>query len=218
MIRLVIFDLDGTLLDTIGDLSASCDELLRARGLPRHTWEEYRLMVGNGIRKLVERALPESMRDEATVENARVQFVDYYVDHIDLYTHPYEGIETLVRTLCERGVMLAVVSNKFQQGTSKLIARFFPDAEFVAVFGQREGFPLKPDPGSDLEILRMTGVAPLECLHIGDSAMDVEAARAAGVRSVGVTWGFRPREELVESGADFIVDRPEELIDIIDSI
>lgn len=215
MIRLVIFDLDGTLLDTIGDLSAACDAVLAARGLPRHSEEGYRRMIGNGIRRLVERALPESMRDETTVESVRRQFVEYYIDHIDIHTRPYDGIQELVRELSARGVLLAVVSNKFQRGTEMLIRRFFGDTEFVAVFGQREGVPLKPDPQSDMEILRMTGVDPSECVHVGDSQVDMATARAAGVHSTGVSWGFRPREELVASGAEHIADSAAELLDII---
>ena len=215
MIKLVIFDLDGTLLDTIGDLAAACDAVLAVRRLPRHTPDGYRRMVGNGIRRLVERALPEELRDDATVESVRRDFVDYYIDHIDRFTHPYEGIETVVRTIADRGIGLAVVSNKFQAGTEKLVHRFFGDTEFVAVFGQREGVPLKPDPCSDLEIVRLAGVEPSECLHVGDSAVDIATAHAAGVHSVGVTWGFRPRSELVDAGAEFVVDSPERIFDII---
>lgn len=218
MIKLIIFDLDGTLLDTIDDLAAACDAVLCARGLPRHTREGYRRMVGNGIRRLVERSLPENMRDEETVESVRRQFVDYYIDHIDLYTRPYDGIAEAVEALAARDIKLAVVSNKFQAGTEKLVSRFFPDVEFTAVCGQREGIPLKPDPQVDLEIMRTSGVEPSQTLHVGDSSVDIATAKAAGIWSAGVTWGFRPREELVESGADYIIDRPEQLLEILDTL
>lgn len=218
MIKLVIFDLDGTLLDTIGDLSAACDAVLSARRLPRHTWDGYRRMVGNGIRRLVERALPESMRDDATIESVREQFVEYYIDHIDVHTRPYDGIAEVVGQLAERGVKLAVVSNKFQAGTEKLIRRFFGDTEFLAVYGQREGVPLKPDPQADFEIMRMAEADASEVLHIGDSSVDIATAKAAGVRSVGVVWGFRPREEIVAAGADFVAESAADILKIVEKL
>lgn len=218
MIKLVIFDLDGTLLDTIGDLSAACDAVLSARRLPRHTWDGYRRMVGNGIRRLVERALPESMRDDVTIESVREQFVEYYIDHIDVHTRPYDGIAEVVGQLAERGVRLAVVSNKFQAGTEKLIRRFFGDTEFLAVYGQREGVPLKPDPQADLEIMRMAEADASEVLHIGDSSVDIATAKAAGVRSVGVVWGFRPREEIVAAGADFVAESAADILKIVEKL
>lgn len=218
MIKLVIFDLDGTLLDTIGDLSAACDAMLCGRGLPRHTQEGYRRMVGNGIRRLVERSLPEDMRDDATVESARREFVEYYIDHIDTFTQPYEGIPEAVDELVGRGVKVAVVSNKFQAGTEKLIRRFFAGTEFVAVFGQRDGVPLKPDPAADIEIMELAGVSASETLHVGDSPIDIAAAKAAGVRSMGVTWGFRSRGELSEAAPECIVDSPADLLKEIEKM
>lgn len=215
MTKLIIFDLDGTLLDTIGDLAVACNAVLALRGLPQHSLEEYRLFVGNGIMRLVERALPEPLRNPYTVDAARRDFVTYYTDHIDAYTVPYAGIPELLAELRSRGLQLAVASNKFQAGTEKLVRLFFPDTPFAVVAGQRPDVPLKPDPAVDLEILRRTGVAPDEALHVGDSAIDVQAARAAGIRSVGVTWGFRSREELVGARADAIIDRPDELLNLL---
>lgn len=215
MIKLAIFDLDGTLLDTIGDLAASCDAVMLQNGLPQHTADEYRQMVGRGILRLVEAAIPEPLRTPEYVEKVRQDFVAYYLDHIDLYTHPYTGISELLKALVERGVKIAVASNKFQVGTERLIRSFFPDIEFVAVLGQRVGVPLKPDPQIDLEIIAAAGVEPSETLHIGDSGVDMQTAHAAGVRAVGVTWGFRSREELEESGADVIVDNAEQILNLI---
>ncbi len=215
MIKLAIFDLDGTLLETIGDLAASCDAVMQLNGLPQHTTDEYRQMVGRGILRLVEAAIPEPLRSPEYVEKVRRDFVAYYLDHIDLHTRPYDGIPELVKALVERGVKVAVASNKFQAGTERLIRSFFPDVEFVAVLGQRVGVPLKPDPQIDLEIIAAAGVGPGETLHIGDSGVDMQTAHAAGVRSVGVTWGFRSRKELVESGADVIVDTPCEILDLL---
>ena len=149
----MIFDLDGTLLDTIGDLAACCDHVLAARGLPLHTYEEYCGFVGNGVMRLVERALPEELRTPETVAAVRADFVAYYTEHIDRFTRPYEGIPELLRELVQRGVRLAVASNKFQIGTEKLVRIYFPSIRFDAVFGQRPGVPLKPDPQVVREIL-----------------------------------------------------------------
>ena len=212
---LVIFDLDGTLLDTIGDLAVACNAVLALRGLPQHSYEEYCHFVGNGIMRLVERALPEELRTPYTVAAVRADFVKYYTEHIDAYTKPYDGIPELVAGLVRRGVRIAVASNKFQAGTEKLVRLFFPDVPFAAVFGQREGVPLKPDPAVVEEILSLTGAAKERVLYVGDSGVDMQTAAAAGVRSVGVTWGFRDREELVESGAAHIVDKPAEILDLL---
>ncbi|MBQ3260797.1 MAG: HAD family hydrolase [Alistipes sp.] len=216
MIKLAIFDLDGTLLNTIGDLAASCDAVMQLNGLPQHTTDEYRQMVGRGILRLVEAAIPESMRSPEYVEKVRRDFVAYYLDHIDLHTYPYEGVEDLIKVLVERGVKIAVASNKFQAGTERLIRSFFPDVEFVAVLGQRVGVPLKPDPQIDLEIMAVAGVEPSETIHIGDSGVDMQTAHAAGVRAVGVTWGFRSREELAENQANVIADTPQEILGLLE--
>ena len=191
--ELVIFDLDGTLLDTIGDLAAACDAVLAARGLPQHTYEEYCHFVGNGILRLVERALPEPLRTPELVESVRADFVRYYTAHIDIHTKPYPGIPELLAELTRRGIRVAVASNKFQAGTEKLIRLFFPEIPFAAVFGQRPGVPLKPDPAVVGEILARTGVSREQVLYVGDSGVDMETARAAGVRGgrhVGIP---RPR-------------------------
>ena len=213
--KLMIFDLDGTLLDTIGDLAACCDHVLAARGLPLHTYEEYCGFVGNGVMRLVERALPEELRTPETVAAVRADFVAYYTEHIDRFTRPYEGIPELLRELVQRGVRLAVASNKFQIGTEKLVRIYFPSIRFDAVFGQRPGVPLKPDPQVVREILADTDAESGAVLYAGDSGVDMDAARAAGVRSVGVTWGFRDRAELYEHGADHVVDRPGEILELL---
>lgn len=213
--ELVIFDLDGTLLDTIGDLAAACNVVLERRGLPQHSYEEYCHFVGNGIMRLVERALPEELRTPEYVARVRADFVEYYTAHIDLHTKPYDGIEELVGELARRGVRMAVASNKFQAGTEKLVGRFFPSVAFDAVFGQRAGVPLKPDPSVVEEILALTGTARERVLYVGDSGVDMETAAAAGVRSAGVTWGFRDRAELETAGARHIVDRPAELLELL---
>lgn len=213
--KLIIFDLDGTLLNTIGDLAAGCDHMLQLRNLPTHTFEDYCSFVGNGIMRLVERALPAELRTREYVAAARQDFVDYYIDHIDLHTQPYEGMTELVQELYRSGTKLAVASNKFQAGTEKLIKKFFPEIEFVMICGNREGVPLKPDTALIDLILNVAGVERTKCVMVGDSAVDILTAQRANIHSVGVSWGFRSRTELQEAGAEYIADNVEQLRDII---
>ena len=209
---IVIFDLDGTLLNTIGDLAASVDYVMRSRNLPEHTDAEYRQMVGGGIKRLVERALPAQLAaDEAYVEECVAQFRRYYVDNIDRYTVPYEGMYDLLHCLRREGVQVAVASNKFQHGTDRLVAKFFGDVDFVAVEGNREGAPLKPDPQIVINILQKAGVEHGKAVMIGDSGIDIRTAAAAGIDAIGVAWGFRFAEELYEAGAERVVTTVAEL-------
>ena len=209
---IVIFDLDGTLLNTIGDLAASVDYVMRSRNLPEHTDAEYRQMVGGGIKRLVERALPEALAaNEEYVDECVTQFRRYYVDNIDRHTVPYDGMCELLRDLQRAGVKLAVASNKFQHGTDRLVSKFFSDIDFVAVEGNREGAPFKPDPQIVTGILSRAGIAPERAVMIGDSGIDIRTAQAAGIDSIGVAWGFRFAEELYEAGAQRVVSQVEEL-------
>jgi phosphoglycolate phosphatase len=209
---IVIFDLDGTLLNTIGDLAASVDYVMRSRNLPEHTDAEYRQMVGGGIKRLVERALPEELaKSEAYVDECVTQFRRYYVDNIDRHTVPYEGMCELLADLQRSGVKLAVASNKFQHGTDRLVSKFFSDIDFVAVEGNREGAPLKPDPQIVMGILSRAGIAPERAVMIGDSGIDIRTAAAASIDSIGVAWGFRFAEELYEAGAKDVVTTIDEL-------
>ncbi len=214
-IKLVIFDLDGTLLETVGDLAASCNAVLRSHSLPVHDYAAYRRFVGNGVRKLCERALPEELRSDDRIDRLRDEFVAYYTAHIDCHSYAYEGIDELLAELVARGVKIAVVSNKFQRGTELLVERFFANIPFVALFGNRPEVPLKPDPAADCEVLRLAGVTPDQALHVGDTASDIKAARAAGVGAVGVSWGFRTRDELIEAGAERVIDHPSELLALL---
>lgn len=212
MKKLVIFDLDGTLLNTIGDLADAVDYVMRSRNLPEHTNAEYRQMVGGGIKRLVERALPQELaNNEAYVEECVTQFRRYYVDNIDRHTIPYEGIPELLHKLQNEGVMLAVASNKFQHGTERLVAKFFGDIEFIAIEGNREGAPLKPDPAIIHNILCKAGVEQSDAVMVGDSGIDIRTAAAANIDSIGVSWGFRFAEELYDAGAKVVVTTSEEL-------
>ena len=209
---IIIFDLDGTLLNTIGDLAASVDYVMRSRSLPEHTDAEYRQMVGGGIKRLVERALPEHLAsNEAYVDECVTQFRRYYVDNIDRYTVPYEGMRELLSDLQLNGVKLAVASNKFQHGTDRLVAKFFGDIDFVAIEGNREGAPLKPDPQIVAGILSRAGIAKERAVMVGDSGIDIRTAQAAGIDSIGVAWGFRFADELYEAGAEHVVSTVNDL-------
>lgn len=203
---LVIFDLDGTLLNTIGDLAASVDYVMRSRSLPEHSDAEYRQMVGGGIRRLVERALPAHLSaDAAYVDDCVAQFRRYYVDNIDRHTHPYEGMVELLHELRSRGVEVAVASNKFQHGTEHLIAKFFGDIDFLAVEGNREGAALKPDPMVVEGILQRSNTPKSRVVMVGDSGIDIRTAHAAAIDAIGVAWGFRFAEELYAAGAERVV-------------
>ena len=212
MKKLVIFDLDGTLLNTIADLANSTNYALKVLGYPIHEPDKYNFMVGNGINKLFERALPNGEKTEENVLRVRQEFVPYYDQHNADKSRPYPGVTELLETLQTAGMQLAVASNKYQAATEKLIAHYFPNIKFTAVFGQREGIPVKPDPIIVKEILQIAKVQEEETLYVGDSGVDMQTAINAGVTSCGVTWGFRPRTELEEFNPEYIVDRAEEIL------
>lgn len=213
--RLAVFDLDGTLLDTIGDLAEVCNYMLSLRELGSHTREEYAKMVGNGILNLVKRALPEELRTDEYVMAARADFLDFYTANIDRHTRPYDGIYEVLRTLQDEGWSLAVASNKFDEGTQKLVRSIFPDIHFSAIYGNKEGFPLKPDAALLDLIIEECDADVATAWMIGDSGVDIQTAKNARVRSIGCSWGFRPRTELEEFGADYIVDAPSEILQIL---
>lgn len=211
MKKLVIFDLDGTLLNTIADLAQSTNYALAALGYPTHEEKEYNFMVGNGINKLFERALPEESRTEENVLRVRKEFVPYYDQHNADKSRPYPGIAELLDELQAKGLQLAVASNKYQAATEKLIAHYFPNIRFTAVFGQREGVNVKPDPTVVHDILKIAQIAKENVLYVGDSGVDMQTANNAEVTSCGVTWGFRPRTELETFHPAYIVDKAEEI-------
>lgn len=215
MKKLAIFDLDGTLLNTIADLANSTNHALSTLGYPTHAPEAYPLMVGNGINKLFERALPEGEKTEENILRVRQAFVPHYDAHNADDSRPYPGIAELLETLQTAGFKLAVASNKYQAATEKLVAHYFPNIHFVAVFGQREGVKVKPDPVIVHDILTIACVEKAEVLYIGDSGVDMQTAINAGVSSCGVTWGFRPRTELEAFHPDSIVESAEEILPII---
>ena len=214
MTKLAIFDLDGTLIDTIEDLGTAVNHALGLRGLPQHSIAQYRDMVGHGIRQLVINALGPAAGDPLTDE-VLADFVDYYVAHIDVHSRPYPGMQQLLADLQKKGIRLSVASNKFQQGAEKLVREFFPDIHFVAVLGNSPELPLKPDAAVVQLIMEKAGVSREETVFVGDSATDMKTAANGGVRSIGVSWGSRPRTDLQEAGAMDIADSAEELFEKI---
>lgn len=190
--KLVIFDLDGTLLDTLDDLSAAVNYAMEQRGFPQHTREEYMKMVGHGARNLMSQALPlEHAHDDALIDAVLADFRSYYNAHIDVYTKPFPGIPQLLDRLHQKDIKLAVASNKFQEGTEHLIKEFFPDIPFVAILGNRPSNPLKPDPEVVEEILQKAGLSKADTIMVGDSDTDMETAVNGGIRGIAVGWGYR---------------------------
>ena len=215
MKKLVIFDLDGTLLNTIEDLGNAANYALSLNGYPTHSLASYPFFVGNGVRNLIRKALPDDMRTDSIIESLLKDCKEYYNEHNTDCTKPYDGIEELLRNLQDNGVKIAVASNKYQQATEKIIAHYFGDIDFVAVYGQREGVNVKPDPSVVFSILSDAKVPKSEVLYVGDSGVDMETARRACVDSVGVTWGFRSEKELNEYHADMIVNKASDIFDIV---
>lgn len=209
---LVIFDLDGTLLNTIADLAEASNYALEKCGYPVHSPAAYPFYVGNGVRRLLERVLPEEERTPENIDRMHAYFVEYYGANLTCHTRPYPGIVELLHGLRDNGIEIAVASNKYQAAVSELIGHYFPDLEWAAVAGQREGVPVKPDPSIVFGILSECPTPKSEVLYVGDSGVDMVTARRAAVTSIGVTWGFRGEKELRENYADHIVDSPSRIL------
>lgn len=215
MKQLAIFDLDGTLLNTIADLGASTNFALSEMGYAEHPLSAYNFMVGNGVRKLMERAQPDASSE--TIDRLLEHFRQHYDEHCTDTTQPYPGVPELLSELSSRGLRLAVATNKYQSAAEKIISHFFPQIKFEAVLGQIPERPVKPDPSVVFSILGMCPTPKRDVIYIGDSAVDIETARRACVESVGVTWGFRPVSELRKACADHVVSNPEEILKFLDS-
>ena len=222
----LIFDLDGTLLNTIDDLGYACNHALQLAGYPVHPIEAYPAMVGNGISNLIRRALPEAVRTEETILRVREFFVPYYDEHNCDFTRPYAGIPELLATLKVQGHLLAVASNKYQAATEKIVNHFYPGI-FDVIFGEREGVNRKPDPQIVYDILNtlnsqhstlndsQPSTLNAQLIYLGDSLVDRDTARNAGLPFVACSWGFVPRETLVAEGVEHIIDQPVDLLNYV---
>ena len=214
----VIFDLDGTLLDTLEDLGTSLNQVLNRAGYPSHTMDAYREFVGEGAEKLVFRALPEEERHDGVIRSCLQAFKEEYANRWNVKTKPYTGIAQLLNELTSRKIKLAVLSNKPHRYTKMCVSNLLSDWTFDVVLGQRESVPRKPDPAGALEATSSLGAQPKECLFVGDTGIDMHTAAAAGIFSVGVLWGFRSEDELLEHGANALISQPLELLTLLDSL
>lgn len=217
MIKAVLFDLDGTLADSLIDLADGVNRALKAKGYPTHEVEAFKYFVGDGIPKMIERALPPEHRTSDEVNEIKDVFLPYYAVHYADNTYAYEGMPELVNTLKSQGFIVAVVTNKEQAMANEVVTSLYGDV-FDLIFGKRDGIPAKPDPTAALMAMEELGVTPNECVFIGDSGMDVATAVNSGAVPVGELWGFRKENELLENGAKYIINKPEELLDIIEEL
>lgn len=216
MTKLAIFDLDGTLLNTVEDLGNATNHALTECGFPTHPIEAYYQMVGRGIYNLFRAAVPAGQSTEEVVQRMASIFIPYYDAHKCDFTRPYDGIPAMLKTITAAGVRLAVASNKYQDGAEKLVSHFFAEYDFVKILGQRDGQPIKPDPAIVDQILAdVPKVAKEQVVYIGDSNVDMQTGANAQVRTIGVTWGFRSKEELAAYTPSAIVDTPEILSKVI---
>ena len=205
-----IFDLDGTLLNTLNDLAASTNYALRWAGMPEHSVDDVRRFVGNGVKTLMERAIPDGL-DNPKFDETYATFRKHYLEHSLDTTKPYSGIPEVLAELKRRGKKLAIVSNKFYAATQELARHFFPETIEVAI-GERENIRKKPAPDTVLEAMRQLGVGKEGTVYIGDSDVDIDTARNVGVPCISVLWGFRDRDFLIEHGATHLISKPEELL------
>lgn len=212
MKKLYIFDLDGTLADSLCDLADSVNMVLEKHGFPTHDTEEYKYFVGNGALKLIERALPESERNPETIRAVHAEYSKVYSERMLCKTKPYDGITDVLTALKARGCKLAVASNKPDDCSVNIVETLFGRGVFDSIHGKREGVPTKPSPDIMEQIMAELNVRPEDCIHSGDSNVDVATAHNAGMECIGCTWGFRTEEELITAGADHIARRPEDIL------
>jgi len=211
----ILFDLDGTLLDTLDDIASATNRALRSHGYPEHETAGYRLMVGWGIRRLVEAALPAGARQEAMVETLAREVSDFLREHPVVETRPYPGIPALLAELSRKGLRLVILSNKPDELTRLVVSTLLGEKQFDAVQGARPDLPRKPDPTAALLLAEQVGIAPEQMLFLGDSDVDMQTATAARMYPVGAGWGFRTPEELTRNGARAVIDKPGDLLSLL---
>lgn len=215
MIKAVIFDLDGTLVNSLADLAISTNYALTKFGFPPYELEDYKYLVGDGMVKLIERAIPDDKLNDQTFKDVFDCFMGYYRKHYLENTKEYDGISDLIENLTADGYKLAVVSNKADEMTKVIVSKLFGDKTFNAVTGKRDGYPTKPDATLTLKIINELGVTPKECVFVGDSGMDMATAVNSCSVPLGVTWGFRSTDELLRNGARHLANTPQEVFNII---
>ncbi|HVC93599.1 MAG TPA: HAD family hydrolase [Pirellulales bacterium] len=213
--RAIVFDLDGTLLDSLADIGETANSVLARLGFPVHALGEYRRFVGEGVAVLFHRALAAGRRTDEIIAHCISEFQIAYGRNWNVHTKPYMGIPELLDSLAERGLKMAVLSNKPHEFARRCVEHYFP-ARFEVVFGERDGVPRKPDPAAAFEIAQRLGIAAREFVYVGDSAVDMETALNAGMRPIGAAWGFRSVDELNAAGAGAIISQPLELLSFLD--
>jgi phosphoglycolate phosphatase len=214
--KAVVFDLDGTLLDTLEDLAVSLNSVLEKHGYPTHTLDQCRLLVGFGMKALVQKSLPEEYRDDAVVEPLMKEMQAAYSIHWKDYSRPYDGIGRLLDSIDRMGLKKAILSNKPDRFTRLCADELLSSWKFDVVMGHHEGIAHKPDPQGALLVAGMLGVEPGAILYVGDSGIDMKTATASGMFPLGVLWGFRPEQELMAAGAARLVSSPDEIIALLE--
>ncbi|MDD3265918.1 MAG: HAD family hydrolase [Burkholderiales bacterium] len=209
--KAVVFDLDGTLLNTILDIANPVNLVLKQYGMPTHEIENFRYLIGNGIGNLVYRALPSEVAESTLYSKVLESVLEEYQKHLNRSTKPYDGITDMLQNLANLGVSINILSNKADEFMDEVVSQYFSEFNFDFIFGARHGVPLKPNPHSIFEIMSELDIDSDECVFVGDSDADMQAAKNAGVYAVGVNWGFRGKEELLRNGADIVIDTPGEL-------
>jgi len=213
--KAVLFDLDGTLIDSVEDIGDAANRVLSNRNLPTHPVSTYRLFVGEGVKVLFTRALPAEKRNQDFIDTCLKEFIEDYRHNYNVKSKLYDGIPELLDTLKARSLKIAVLSNKPDSITKDCVASLLATWNFDVVFGQRDSVPRKPDPQGAFEVAEKLAIPPSDFLYLGDTAVDMKTAVAAGMFPVGVLWGFRPLSELAENGAKTIIDAPAQLLDLL---
>ncbi len=214
--RCVIFDLDGTLADTLEDIAGSVNKTLKKFGYPIHPVSDYKLLVGRGLDNLIKQSLPECYREDKIITQCLISMMEDYNVNCLLSTRLYNGIPELIHELLQRNIVVAVFSNKAESLTLKIVKHLLPDIPFISISGARKDFPKKPDPAGALLISNQAGIAPEDIIYVGDSDVDMMTAQRAGMYAVGVAWGFRSIEELQSNGAQKIIFQPGELLELVE--